>query len=434
MASSLRSINGHTTRPARGGDTAGNQHTQRLNILCLAPYAVVPPRYGGPLRVYNLCRELGREFNVVQFAQQTQRNAVGVGLAPVRRQVTATYRELSSRNLGSLALYALTSLAWQCPPIWQSRWLALSAPAWLRACIQSADIIHVEHPWQFAWAYHAAGGRKPVTVAAHNVEAALYTAERIKAPPALARYIAGAIAGQEALAVTEASRIFATSEADVHEFGRRYGCPPERFTVVPNGVDTAFFTPAGMAMRRQRKHELGLPLDRPVVIFAASQHPPNVDAARQIIAMASRWDAHAVHFAIVGTVGRALPGMERHNLTISGPVEQTRPYFEAADIAINPMLTGSGTNLKQLEYMAMGLPTIATPVGARGIPVVDGFNGLVCPIDDFPNALRSLIDRPEQQRAIGDAGRTLVEQQFSWNTIGAVMRAALRTVCGPTTL
>lgn len=423
MADSLPTIAPRAEQRQRGSAVA--PATSRLKLLFMAPYAVVPPRYGGPLRVYNLCRELGREFQVVQFAQQTQRSNAGLGVAPVRRQVTASYRELSSRNLVSLLLYAATSLRFECPPIWQSRMLALAAPAWLRATLQSADMVHVEHPWQYAWAYRAVNGRVPITLGAQNVEAALYPAERIKAPAAVARRIAEIIARQESRAVTGASHVFAASLEDVHELARRYGRPEARCTVIPNGVDTLWYRPVDQATRERRKHELGLPAARPLVIFAGSQHPPNVEAARRLLELASTWGDDPVHFAVVGTVGRALAAGGNRNVTVTGAVEQTRPYFEAADIALNPMLAGSGTNLKQLEYMAMGLPTIATPTGARGIPIVDGTSGLLRAADDFAGALRGLLAQPQQQRAIGSAGRELVEQQFSWQSIGALLRAAL---------
>ena len=36
-------------------------------------------------------------------------------------------------------------------------------------------------------------------------------------------------------------------------------------------------------------------------------------------------------------------------------------------MAINPMFGGSGTNIKMFDFMAAGLPTISTEIGARGI-------------------------------------------------------------------
>src|SRR5688572_10234970 len=122
-------------------------------ILFLLPYSAVPPRYGGPLRVYNLCLQLSQRYHVAAFAQQAQRSAINGSLAPIVRQVTPTYIEYSSRNPISVLLYALTSLKWNCPSVWQSTVLRLSAPRWLREQIRQADIVHVEQPWQFAWAY-----------------------------------------------------------------------------------------------------------------------------------------------------------------------------------------------------------------------------------------------------------------------------------------
>ena len=41
------------------------------------------------------------------------------------------------------------------------------------------------------------------------------------------------------------------------------------------------------------------------------------------------------------------------------------------DLAINPVTTGSGTNLKMLDYMAAGVPVLSTPHGARGLGLLD---------------------------------------------------------------
>ena len=46
---------------------------------------------------------------------------------------------------------------------------------------------------------------------------------------------------------------------------------------------------------------------------------------------------------------------------------QKNTLIHAADVALNPMEEGSGTNLKMLEYAALGTLIIATPFGNRGL-------------------------------------------------------------------
>lgn len=402
---------------------SGHQKT----VLFMAPYSVVPPRYGGPLRVYNLCRQLSRHFQVIQFAQQAQRSAINGSMAPVIQQVTPSYVEYSSRSPLSLLLYALTSLKWNCPPVWQSTALRVSESRWLREQLRRADMIHVEHPWQFAWVYRHVGSRKPIVLGAQNVEAALYSAEQIYAPRPIARRILSAIRSQEAFSLKHATHVLAVTADDLEALADQHSIPRSRFSIVPNGVDCARFTPASQQQRAQRKAELGLS-GKQVILFAGSMHRPNIEAVEQMIEWATRWPDEQVCFLVVGTVGRQFKHLRHTHLRFTGSVQDTKPFFEAADIAINPMLTGSGSNLKQLEFMAMGLPTVATPVGARGIPIVDDVHGLIRPSQQFPECLRQLVGDHQRRTQIGQNGRDLVQQHFEWSVVAESMVAAYQAL------
>ncbi len=94
--------------------------------------------------------------------------------------------------------------------------------------------------------------------------------------------------------------------------------------------------------------------------------------------------------------------------------------FRAADVGLNPMLRGSGTNLKMLDYAAHGALVLSTEVGARGLGFVAG------------HALRFVpAGRPRRGRSMrcsrncrrrGSTVRTaarasIVEQHFSWRAI-----------------
>ncbi len=63
--------------------------------------------------------------------------------------------------------------------------------------------------------------------------------------------------------------------------------------------------------------------------------------------------------------GFALPA----NVELLGVIDEKRLYsvLRAADIALNPVEIGSGTNLKLVQYMAAGLAVISTETGVRGI-------------------------------------------------------------------
>jgi len=386
------------------------------NVLFVSPYAVVPPRYGGPLRVYNLCLNLSHYYNVKQFAQQVQRSNISLNLSPLIQKIQPNYIEYSSRNPLNLLLYAVTSLKWNCPPVWQSVVLKISNSSWLREQLNWADIIHVEHPWQFSWIYKQVGNVKPIILSAHNVESILYKPEQILAPRLIACKVIQAIQSQELFAVNRANHVVVTAPEDLQWLIENYAMSPLKSTLVPNGVDCTALVPADSVLKQQRKFELGLS-DKKIIVFSGSMHRPNVEAMQQIINWVENWQDDRICFLIVGTVGRIFPHIEHPLIKVTGSVEQTKPFFEAADMAINPMISGSGTNLKQLEFMAMGLPTIATPIGARGIPIIDGVHGYIREIGEFPNQINWLLENLDSQTNICNNGRALVEKQFDWSII-----------------
>ena len=101
-------------------------------------------------------------------------------------------------------------------------------------------------------------------------------------------------------------------------------------------------------------------------------------------------------------------------MRVTGPVDDILPCFRAADVAINPMQEGSGVNLKVLEYLATGLPTVTTPFGIRGLAVADVVQ--VAEIAEFPAVLAGLRDAGERTRR-GAAARRAAETRFGWEAV-----------------
>ncbi|MEB3339124.1 MAG: glycosyltransferase, partial [Leptolyngbyaceae bacterium] len=270
-------------------------------VLHLTPYSVVTPKYGGAIRVNNLCRELSQQYRVVQFAQQVAKHQITWSLSPMVEEITPTYTEYSSRHPLSLLLYGIACSYLKCPPFLQGKLLDWVAPVWLHQQLQQAAVINVEHPWQFSWVYQQRQRQrhpKPIVVTAHNIEAELCSPEDIAAPAAIARYLVQQVERHEGFALRHADCIFTMSEEDTATLSDRYGIDPERCVVIPNGVDCNAFTPATPALRQQRKQELGL-TDRSVILFAGSTHLPNQEAVQQIVKWAENWPDPRSHFLIV---------------------------------------------------------------------------------------------------------------------------------------
>jgi glycosyltransferase involved in cell wall biosynthesis len=95
------------------------------------------------------------------------------------------------------------------------------------------------------------------------------------------------------------------------------------------------------------------------------------------------------------------------------------PYYQQADIVINPSLS-EAFGMSLVEAMATETPVIATKIGGMPEIVDDNVTGLLVePANPqaLADATAQLISNPEQARAMGKAGRKKVKQRYTWAKI-----------------
>jgi glycosyltransferase involved in cell wall biosynthesis len=106
----------------------------------------------------------------------------------------------------------------------------------------------------------------------------------------------------------------------------------------------------------------------------------------------------------------AVPGVR-----ITGTVDDVRPYVAGAAVCVVPLRVGGGTRLKIFEALAMGKAVVSTSVGAEGLPMTPGRHFVQADEEAaFADAVIALLQDPGRRRALGDAGRRLVEERYSW--------------------
>jgi glycosyltransferase involved in cell wall biosynthesis len=90
----------------------------------------------------------------------------------------------------------------------------------------------------------------------------------------------------------------------------------------------------------------------------------------------------------------------------------------AAHIGVMPLTDDAWSRgkcaFKLLQYMAAGLPCVASPIGANTEAVIDGFNGFHArTVDEWERSLQSLIESPDLRARFGANGRAHVESRYS---------------------
>jgi sugar transferase (PEP-CTERM/EpsH1 system associated) len=197
--------------------------------------------------------------------------------------------------------------------------------------------------------------------------------------------------------------------------------------VIPNGVDADFFSPASVE-----------PYDSSIdIVFTGSfSYYPNEQAAlyfaHTILPLVKK-QLPGVKFFIVGKD----PGPGIRNLghdpsiTVTGLVNDIRPYLKSATVVVAPLLLGSGTRLKILEAMAMGKAVVSTSIGAEGLDVRNGKNIFIADApQEFADAVVEILKNAEKRREIGQHARALIDETYRWERIGEVFNNFVFKVAG----
>jgi glycosyltransferase involved in cell wall biosynthesis len=208
--------------------------------------------------------------------------------------------------------------------------------------------------------------------------------------------------------------ILACSEEDRELFVQCYGIDRNKIQVIPNGVDIKSVKPVPYDMKQSLKERLNI--KGPAVLFFGSNYGPNIDAGKFIIDVLAD-ECKDITFVIAGGVGSSLDSKNKKNVKILGIVsdEEKKMILEASDVAINPMFSGSGTNIKMFDYLAAGLPTITTAIGARGIDNPDAF--IVADSRELQTVINRVLSDRDLYDKLSKNGRYLVVRQYDWNNI-----------------
>jgi glycosyltransferase involved in cell wall biosynthesis len=121
-------------------------------------------------------------------------------------------------------------------------------------------------------------------------------------------------------------------------------------------------------------------------------------------------------FRFIGPSDWSLEGVEVENVRWKSGTEARD--LSALDIGLMPLPDEPWTQgkcaMKALQYMALGIPSVASPVGVNRDIIRHGENGFLASTEDeWVQVLATLLRDKKQRRAVGEAGRATIEAEFS---------------------
>lgn len=393
----------------------------RPRLVVTSTFRLWPPRNGGQQRAYQLYGSLTEWFDVDVVCSaapgvEPSVREIRPGLVEhvVPRSPAHDFEELaSSREAGLPVTDIVAGRLMSLTPEYSST---------LRGLLEGAVGLILADPYLYPVAREACGD-VPIVYDAYNCEY-LLKSQMLPDTPA-GRALLEEVRSVEDGASTDSVLVMSVSDEDRLNIHTLYGTPNERFVLAPNGVDLPRvpFTP--MSVRRENRERWlaslrargsGLQLQS-LATFVGSWHLPNNEAAQAIVAIAE--ELPHVGFLLVGSHVGALRRTDvPPNVFLLGEISDAAKItvLSTVDVALAPLMTGSGTNLKVVEYLAAGVPVVSTLVGMRGLNVPRDCVR-VADIETFGEAIHRELAEADAAEERTVRARIAVERLYDWAAI-----------------
>ena len=176
-------------------------------------------------------------------------------------------------------------------------------------------------------------------------------------------------------------------------------------TIIPTTIDTRKYP-----VRRVHTQS-EVPLIAWTGSYSTVQHLDTLRRALQKLAQRERF-----RLRVIGTPEYRLEGVEVEALPWHSETEVDD--LAQADIGIMPLPDDAWSKgkcgLKALQFMALGIPTVCSPVGVNTVILQDGQNGFIADTpEEWVEKLGLLLRSPELRKRLSDAGRETVETRYS---------------------
>jgi len=362
-----------------------------MNILILCTYPISNPRHGGQLRVKNIAD------NYLSAKHHVEVKGV-LGGESYEKQDGFLPFPGTKAIAGVLEDYFLMEDVAIGELFTRDEYYQKLAST----VTTTPDIIHIEHPWLFAFAKRLQKDKCPsakLVYSSHNIEHQLK--QQIIATHAgteAAKRASEHVEKLELRAIQDADAIICVSEIDLTWLKSKTKKP---IVLAPNGVKAWRTSDEG------RNEASKITQGKPYALYCASAHPPNMTGFFAMFSGGFGSLKPDEKLVVAGSASWAIAGDARihqsaklaERFVIAGVVEQPclEGLLDNAQCIVLPITQGGGTNLKTAEALWAGKYIVATQIAMRGFEPFIGSQGVFMANDasEFKQALRRAMNSPQ---------------------------------------
>lgn len=387
----------------------------RKKLVSVNFYDIFPLTNGGQLSVLGICQGLANYFDVTlvmicgaDVYKDKLPVSENLSIIPIERPRDLVREEAKfAQSMGLPHTSPITA-----DSIWPKD---KSMVKKLREVLKNADIVLIDHPYTYTYAKAAA---EDLSLSfwhrANNVEAD-YMQSYYKQYSHCDELV-DMVKDIERRCCQGSDRIFTVTELDKQKLCNIYGLSNGKVTNISVGsnVENIKFIPP--SKREKNK-----------ILYLSGIYPAASEAMERIVKAAEKLPQY--DFIIAGMIcsAPALRGKLPDNLYLKWVVSnnEKEELLSTCSLALNPVLSGSGINMKLIDDFAYGIPVLTTAYGARGIDIKDKVEAM---IEDGKNIVAVINDfftldiscRDELARN----ARLMVEKKWTWRAVAEKMLIA----------
>lgn len=195
----------------------------------------------------------------------------------------------------------------------------------------------------------------------------------------------------------------------------------QRIHVIPNGVDTHYFT------RRIQAAE-------PALLFVGNlSYEPNIQAIQYLVREILPLLIPQIPDILLKIAGAnphpSILALANKHVQVTGWMDDIRNAYESASIFVAPLFSGAGMQNKLLEAMSMQLPCVTTSLVNNGIGAIPDKHLLLAEdATTFAKQIIILYEHQSLREKMAEEGRQFIETRYDWSQSNEILRQKIEEI------